>query len=154
MRCFLLFISASLLTPSCGGGNDAAPGNGDSDPNGDPLPLTATYRVVSHTRNESACDQEGPDIQGGFPFFRLEERTSSDLPAVVFFPCNQIDRCDLDPTDGWVRDETSGTWGMTTEGLSCHCPIPCSGDCCRVSGHNCLDFYCGVLCAQSHGRIS
>lgn len=82
-------------------GDDAS--NGDGAGGDQPVPVEGSYRVVSQTRNDEGCDEEGTPRDAD-DYFALEQ-VAEDRSAIGYFPCSSSSDCEASGEPRMVFDE-------------------------------------------------
>lgn len=92
-------LLACMLIAACGG-------SGDSD-------FEGTYQVDRHTLNETDCDVEGPEVTGGYDFFKLEMGDILGFPILEMFSCTSATECS--DVNEFFFSKMQGKWTMQVQ---------------------------------------
>jgi hypothetical protein len=89
----LLTLSAALVLSGCGDGSDEAEASAISDATA--RTLSGVYELTRFTRNDTACDVEGPSVMAEFTdgFFVMASTTVFGTRILELASCSSVEDC-------------------------------------------------------------
>lgn len=103
-----LLCCSILFAAGCGG--DEGTGDTGTQPPDTNDPFNGTYRVTSHTRDETGCTGPGTEVMGGDAFFNLQKEFFLGVPILGYRSCTDATTCSKDANLFESFNQEDGTW--------------------------------------------